>query len=365
MLAVPGGLSFALLAVEGLAINGLLAARADSAALLAAWSIVDRAARFLTMPVVAVGVALLPLAARLWGAQDPNGIRRELKTGLIVSAGYVLLFVLPLTLLLAGPVARGLTDAQQAQEAARQGIRLASLAVALGAPMFLLRSTFEGMQQPRPGLLVSGLRTIVFLVPLAWLGLRFAPSFGGHGMQGLVVGLSLAAGISSALLLVWMRALPRGAFGGARAARKLDRPLARLEGGELGLEALAGSSLQARAVGGVAGKGELLHEGVDLLGQIAVEVAQAEVEALGSVAHAQELDEGRQGEARVEGRGLHREPAAHRARHHRPEELEGRAQDREARAQALAVRPAIEGLGREPVAAVEEHAGLAVALDLE
>jgi len=205
-LAVPGGLSFALLAVEGLAINGLLAARADSAALLAAWSIVDRAARFLTMPVIAIGVALLPLAARLWGARDPNGIRREVRTGLLAGAGYVVLFVLPLTVFLAGPVARGLTDAQAAQEAAQQGIRLAALAVALGAPMFLLRSTFEGMQQPRPGLLVSGLRTAIFLVPLAWLGLSLAPRVGRHEIEGLLVGVSLAAGLSSALLLVWMRA---------------------------------------------------------------------------------------------------------------------------------------------------------------
>ena len=216
-LAIPGGLSFALLAVEGMAINAMLAAKADSAAILAAWSIVDRAGRFLTMPVVGIGVALLPLSARLWGARDMHGVRSELRSGLLISVGYSLLFALPLTLWLGPYVAHGLTDAPDAQDAARLGLAWISLAVLVGGPMFLLRSTFEGMQQPKPGLVVSSLRSIVFVLPLALLGMHLAPRFDLAEIEGLVLGMSLATGLSTLLLLFWMRMFLRESTGGPAA----------------------------------------------------------------------------------------------------------------------------------------------------
>lgn len=204
-LAIPGGLSFALLAIEGMGLNAMLATRADSAATLAAWSIIDRAGRFLTMPVIAIGVALLPLSARLWGARDLAGIRQEIAAGLKLSLGYVLVFVLPITIFLAEPVANALTDAPAAQRAATDGLRLVALAVLCGGPMFLLRSSFEGMQKPRPGLVVSGLRTVILIMPLALAGLWLAPRFDRHEIEGLLVGVATAAGLSSLVLLYWMR----------------------------------------------------------------------------------------------------------------------------------------------------------------
>jgi Na+-driven multidrug efflux pump len=208
-LSVPAGLSFGLLALEGIAINYMLTKQTDSSALLAAWSIVDRAGRFLTMPVVAIGVALLPLCARLWGARDLQRIQRELRTGLKLCVGYSLLFAMPLTILLGPFVSRALTDAPEAQEAAKHGLRLISLAVLFGGPMFMLRSTFDGMQMPRPGFVVSSLRTIVFVLPLATLGMHFAPNFGLAQVEGLVLGVSLATGMATILLLLWMRAFLR------------------------------------------------------------------------------------------------------------------------------------------------------------
>ena len=204
-LALPASLSFGLLAVEGMAINGMLALHADSAATLAAWSIVDRAARFLTMPVIAIGVALLPLAARLWGAKEWDTIRRELRTGLVWAAAYSLLIALPVTWFFGPQVARALTDAPDSQLAAEQGLRWVFLPVLMGGPMFLLRSTFEGMQQARPGLVVSVVRTFLLLLPLAALGYWMAPRLGWTPVLGLLGGMSAGAGLASLLLGLWMR----------------------------------------------------------------------------------------------------------------------------------------------------------------
>ena len=204
-LAAPAGLGFALMAVEGLGLNALVASRGDAEASLAALTVVDRAVRFLSMPVIAVGVALLPLAARLHGARDGAALRRELRVALLASVGYGVALVLPLSLLLAPLVARGLTEAAAAREAAREGLALVALPVLLSTPTFLLRSTFDGLQLPRPGLLASLLRTFVFVLPLAMLGYTSGHALGLAPIEGLVLGSAIGAGLTSLVLVVLMR----------------------------------------------------------------------------------------------------------------------------------------------------------------
>ena len=63
-IALPGGAGFALLGLESLVINSILARSGDTTSTLAAWSIFDQATRLLAMPVIATGVAMLPLSAR-------------------------------------------------------------------------------------------------------------------------------------------------------------------------------------------------------------------------------------------------------------------------------------------------------------
>jgi Na+-driven multidrug efflux pump len=205
-LSLPAGLGFALMAVEGLGLNALVASRGDAEAVLAALTVTDRAVRFLSMPVIALGVALLPLSARLWGARDGAALRREVRAALLAAAGYGLLLVVPLTRLLAPAVARGLTDAEAAREAAALGLGLAALPVLLGTPTLLLRSVFDGLQQPRPGLIASFLRTFALVLPLAMLGYLRGPELGLAPIEGLVLGSAAGAGVTSALLAALMRA---------------------------------------------------------------------------------------------------------------------------------------------------------------
>jgi len=203
--ALPAGLSFVFLAVEGLAFNGLLASRSNGEELLAAWSILDRAGRFLVMPIIAIGVALLPLTARLWGAGEIAGIRRELRVAGGVSLAYAILFVTP-CLLFAGPyVADWLVDSDVAREHAVLGLRWMPLGIIFACPLFLARPTFEGMQRPRPGLVVAALRALVLVVPLGALGLILAPDWGYSAIEGLVIGSALGAGMASLVISTWLR----------------------------------------------------------------------------------------------------------------------------------------------------------------
>ena len=203
--ALPAGLSFVFLALEGMAFNALLAARTDAAELLPAWSVLDRAGRFLVMPIIAVGVALLPLSARLWGARRVDQIRHELRTASLAALTYSLLFLFPVAWFGAPLLARGLIESAEAQQNAILGMRWLPLGMLLAMPLFLMRPTFEGMQQPRPGLVVAALRTLVLVVPLGALGAKLAPELDLAVIEGLVLGTAIGAGLASLIMGVWLR----------------------------------------------------------------------------------------------------------------------------------------------------------------
>jgi len=205
-LAVPSGLSFVLMGLEGLVIYKFLAAQPDSTSNVAAFALIDRAGRSLSMPMIALGVAMLPLSARMWGAGNMDGIRRELNNGLKLMMLYGLLIVLPVVWLAGPSFAHAMADKPEFEAATRLGLRWLPLGVILGSPMFLLRTTFEGMQKPLPGLAGSALRAIVLSVPLGIAGLLLAPRMNLLPIEGLVLGMSAGSGIASIGMWIWIRA---------------------------------------------------------------------------------------------------------------------------------------------------------------
>lgn len=205
VLAVPAGLSFVFMAVESLAFNGLLARSAQSADSLAAWSLLDRTGRFLIMPVIALGVAMLPLVARLSGHKDGQRIRSELRLGLRVAVAYALFFAAPVAVFLGPPLARALTDSPLAGELASLAMRCLPIGILFGAPLMLLRPAFEGLQLARPGLILSALRTFALTIPLGIAGFQFAAIFGLEPIEGLVLGGAVGGGLASLSAWLWMQ----------------------------------------------------------------------------------------------------------------------------------------------------------------
>lgn len=199
-ISLPAGSAFVLMAAEGGVINWLLARTDEATASLAAWTAFDRGLRFLSMPLIAAGVAMLPLAARLFGAGDLSRIRRELIVGLGTGAAYVLLVVFPLCLLGGEWLAEALFDDPRTVELSLLGSRWLPWAVPAIGPFFILRSTLEGLQRPLPGLYASLARTLLLVGPLVWIGLRFAPDLGWPEVAGAFGGLALGAAAAASWL---------------------------------------------------------------------------------------------------------------------------------------------------------------------
>jgi Na+-driven multidrug efflux pump len=204
-LSLPASITYVVMALESLAINGIVANTPDSTETLAAWSLFDGIARFLYMPPIAVGVALLPLTAHLWGERDCARIRRELTTALRACAIYAVLFVLPLSFVLGDPLARVLTDSEVAGAYTAMGMRLLAPTVLAVAPLFIYRSCFEGMAQPRPGLVISLIRAAVLVVPLSWAGSLLAPSYGEPPIAGIYAGYVVGSALATAGMALWVR----------------------------------------------------------------------------------------------------------------------------------------------------------------
>jgi Na+-driven multidrug efflux pump len=77
----------------------------------------------------------------------------------------------------------------------------------IAMPFFLCRPVFEGLGLGRPGLVLSVLRYVVLAAPAAWWGVRFASGRGISPVLGVALGVSVAAVLSSAAMLLWTRSL--------------------------------------------------------------------------------------------------------------------------------------------------------------
>lgn len=207
-LAVPSSLAYLLMAVESGLVNGLLTRRPFATESVAALTLFNYYLRLAVTPAIATAVAMLPYVARRYGARDLDGIRDGVRDALRAGVVYSLALV-PVLLLAAGPLARAQTQSTLAAGLAATALRLIPLATLFGLPFFLCRPAFEGMGLPRPGLAVALLRYLVLTAPLAWLGVTAAGALQFPAIYGAILGLLVATGLSSAVLLAWMRAVLR------------------------------------------------------------------------------------------------------------------------------------------------------------
>lgn len=210
VLAVPSALGFVLLGMESMSVNWILKGLPNPTSALAAWSIFDQSVRFLAMPIIAVGVALLPLVARLQGEGRLEDVRMELNAGLRAAAFYVVLFVLPVALLAGPMVVRALTDTPVTEALAESTLLWMPLAVAGLAPFLLCRATFDGLQQPKPPLIAAAVRTIGLVIPLVWLGSRHHEAVGLSPVAAACAAYVVGATLSGAAFFRFTRNRCRG-----------------------------------------------------------------------------------------------------------------------------------------------------------
>jgi Na+-driven multidrug efflux pump len=173
-LAVPSSLTFALISLETGLVNYLLSKREHATETIAAYSIYYRVVLFGLQPIIATAVAMLPFAARRVGAGDIEGVRRGLREANLATAAYSLVVLGPVMLLFSPWIAERLTESALTRE--------------------------------YTGLVMAAWRYLVLTAPSAWGGMAAARALGQQPLYGLIVGLLVAAAISSVVFYVWLRA---------------------------------------------------------------------------------------------------------------------------------------------------------------
>lgn len=202
-LAIPSSLTFILMALETGMVNWFLARTRNATAAIAAYSIFYRIVLFALQPVIATAVAMLPFAAKRFGAGDYRGVRRGFGQTVVAAVAYSVLFVAPITWWLAPWIADSLSESPITREYAEFAIRTTPLSCLAGAMFLLCRPVFEAMGRGRPGLVVASLRYLLLTVPCVWLGIQLAMRQGYPALYGIVLGLLVAAAISSIVFTIW------------------------------------------------------------------------------------------------------------------------------------------------------------------
>lgn len=205
-LAVPSALSYVLMAGETGVVNELLRRVEHGKEALAAYAVYYRVFSFVAMPAIAASVAMLPFAARQFGARDVPGVKAGLREAHTAGLVYIAVAA-PILFLTAGPLAHQLTTSPVTVSFLVPALRWIPVAALIAMPFFLCRPVFEGLGLGRPGLVLSILRYVVLAAPAAWLGLEAARERGVSPVLGVAWGVTIASILSSAAMLFWTRAV--------------------------------------------------------------------------------------------------------------------------------------------------------------
>ena len=212
-LAVPGVLTYGLMAVETALVNWLLARQPGATESIAAYGIFSRVLQFAAMPIIAAAVAILPFVARRFGEGAIEAIRKGMRQITLAAALYCIAVVTP-ALLLGGPrLARALAESARTAELATVALRFCPLACLVMVPFVLCRPAFEGLQRGRPGLTMAVFRYLILTIPCAFLGMRAAGALSVEPLYGLLGGLIIASSVSSSVFLAWLGRTLRGLQG--------------------------------------------------------------------------------------------------------------------------------------------------------
>ena len=202
-LAVPSAAAFMLMATESAIVNVLFRGIDGAKQQIAAYSVFFRVSLFAFQPAIAISVAMLPFSARRFGLHDVAGLRRGFHEALRGFSLYVVLAVLPVSLLFPAQIAAAFTETAGTRDVAAQVMRILAVGCLVGGPFALCRPLFEGMRRGTPGLVVAVLRYVVLSLPAAYAGMALAPRLGLAPVAGMIVGLTAVAAVCSCIFLLW------------------------------------------------------------------------------------------------------------------------------------------------------------------
>lgn len=130
---------------------------------------------FVFMPIFGVNNGLIPIISYNYGSKDASRITHSIRFGLQLSVCTGLVGTILLSLA-ASPLLRYCFQASE--EAAQMGVpalRMTALAFAVASVSIILSSAFQSLDRSSCSLMVSLLRQIIFLLPIALLLIRVKP----------------------------------------------------------------------------------------------------------------------------------------------------------------------------------------------
>jgi putative MATE family efflux protein len=179
-------------------LTGLVAAQGPAA--LAAWGTGARVDALALLAPIALSGALGPFVGQNWGAH----LRKRVAEGIRDSVIFALIWGVAISTLLisaAEPLAALFAKDADVQAALVSYFRVIPVGYAFVAVVALTSSVFNAIDDALRSTVLSALRSLVFAIPAAYVGATMA------GLQGLYLGLVLAAFTAAVIGVYWMRAL--------------------------------------------------------------------------------------------------------------------------------------------------------------
>ena len=173
---------------------------AHGADALAAWGIGARVDALLMLVPGALAGAVSPFVGQNAGARLRARVSEGLRTSLIFAAAWGV--AATVLLLVSAPwVAAIFSDDETVREALTAYLRIVPLGYAGIGLVAICSSAFNAVDRATLSTWLSVLRSLVFAVPLAWLGDQWL------GMPGLLGGVVIASLLAAGLGVVWLRGL--------------------------------------------------------------------------------------------------------------------------------------------------------------
>jgi MATE family, multidrug efflux pump len=206
-LAGPAGFTYLLVFLEEAVVVWLLKGLEHNTVAIAAYGVYARLLSMVTMPAIATSVAVLPFVARLVPEGRTGEVVRDLKRGLLGALGLSLCIAVPVGWIFAEPIATFLVPehVKEGGAAAINFLFLLPFAAVAVVPFLVLRPVFEAVQRPRLGVWITMAKSLLLSIPILTAGRYLAPACGLDPLLGILLGMALAVGLASLLVVLASR----------------------------------------------------------------------------------------------------------------------------------------------------------------
>lgn len=169
-------------------------------AAIAAYGIGARVESLMLIAPTALSSGLSPFIGQNWGAHLENRVSEGFRIALHFSIAWGLgsFFLL---ILCAPYLARIFSEDPSVQEYVTLYLRVVPIGFASYCAMLMVNSSFNALDHAFRSSILSVLRSIIFAVPIAWIGSQYL------GLEGVFLGLAIGSFLSILIGLHWMQAL--------------------------------------------------------------------------------------------------------------------------------------------------------------